>query len=269
MQKICPICDNILERKDNNYSCKKGHSFDISSKGYVNLLVSNASKHGDTKEMVRARREFLNAGHYQKLSDIINDVAVKISKDKEKISIIDAGCGEGYYTKRLYDSLSSKLTCELEAFDVSKEAVLLAAKLEKAISFSVASIFKIPIKSHQADLLLNLFAPICEEEFRRTLKRGGHLIVATPNKKHLWELKQAVYDNPYENEPYENTPKGFKLVNTIDVSYEITIEGEQIENLFSMTPYYWKTSIKDKNKLKEIDLLKTKLDFLVLIYQAI
>ena len=52
------------------------------------------------------------------------------------------------------------------------------------------------------------------------------------------------------------------------LQYTVTVEGEEaIEALFSMTPYYWRTSEADRAKLNNIQTLKTELDFDIFIYQ--
>lgn len=64
----------------------------------------------------------------------------------------------------------------------------------------MASIYKLPVGDGECDEIVNIFAPACPQEFSRVLKKDGVFVKAIPLEKHLWELKSAVYDAPYENE---------------------------------------------------------------------
>ena len=62
---ICPICALQLNKINNTYKCEKGHCFDLSASGYVNLLKpgkKNNAKAGDSKDMIRARTSFFESG---------------------------------------------------------------------------------------------------------------------------------------------------------------------------------------------------------------
>ncbi len=265
MNFSCPNCGEDLKQNANGLSCGNNHSFDFAKQGYVHLLMSNKMNSklpGDTPEMVRARRSFLEKGYYDPFAEKLCDIVDNLYEDK-KISILDAGCGEGYYTSRL-----ARGSREILGIDISKSAVKLAAGKYKGIKFAVASLFGIPLKDASVDLLVNIFAPIVETEFLRVLKKDGYMIIAVPGEKHLWSMKEILYENPYENEKKHTEYEGFEFVDRIDVQKNITLnDGESIWELFSMTPYYWKTGIEGSNKLKNIDTLETKIHFDFLIYK--
>ena len=68
----CPVCAGALEKRAGAYLCPKNHSFDIAKSGYVNLLLnSSQGHHGDDKLMVRARRDFLDKGYYDRFLPLI------------------------------------------------------------------------------------------------------------------------------------------------------------------------------------------------------
>lgn len=267
---ICPFCKSYIKKQDNSFICQNNHCFDIAKEGYINLLPVN-KKHskvpGDTKEMVAARRNFLEAGYYNPFSVTLNEIVLKNANDRS--TVIDAGCGEGYYTGRLKAFLdSNNIKSYISGFDISKFAVKSAAKKYKDIEFAVASIFDIPISNNTADFVVNIFAPIVEKEFLRILKKSGKLIIAVPGEYHLWGLKQLVYDAPYVNEVKHTEYEGFTLVDRIPVEDKIFLNNnEQIQNLFSMTPYYWKTDIKGSNRIKGCNYLETKIHFDFLVYE--
>ncbi|MBE6829144.1 MAG: methyltransferase domain-containing protein, partial [Ruminococcaceae bacterium] len=198
----CPVCGEKLDRLAKAYVCKNGHSYDLAGEGYVHLLPPNkmhAKVPGDNQEMTASRRRFLESGAYRLFSDKLDELVRAYSRTKSPI-ILDAGCGEGYYTGRLREDLFSHgFAPQVFGFDISKFAVKAAAKKYKAISFAVASSFGIPVSDGAADLVLDVFAPVVESELNRVLKPGGILILAVPGRRHLYGLKEILYDDPYEN----------------------------------------------------------------------
>lgn len=269
----CPVCSKPLRKENKNYLCINKHSYDISKDGYVNLLLANQMKSkdpGDNKEMMAARRNFLDKGYFEQLSDGINSSVMKhIAVGNGACTVFDAGCGEGYYTARLYEVLKSSLEAYVFGMDISKEAVRLAAKRNREISFCVGSIFHLPILSNSVDCIINVFAPFKEDEFTRVLKDNGIVIKVTPGAKHLFGLKEALYDNPYLNEEEPLEVSSLELAETIALKYDIQIENSQdIADLLKMTPYYWNTNIsKVQEFIQKASSLDTTLDFIITIYK--
>lgn len=268
---ICPICGENLTKDEKTYNCPNRHSYDIASEGYVHLLPPNkmhAKVPGDNKLMVNSRRNFLATGLYQLFSDKLNELVLESVKEYPAPEIVDAGCGEGYYTARLQEYLQEQcINAEITGFDISKIAVKAAAKRYKNIEFAVGSIFSIPIADFSADCLLSVFAPIVAEEFARVLKPGGTLILAVPGERHLFGMKEILYESPYENEHKETEYDGFTFVERVSVRNEIFIDNHKtIEDLFAMTPYYWKTGIDGSGRLQGTDTLQTEIEFDFLIY---
>lgn len=262
---ICPVCKEKLNITDRAYVCRNRHSFDISKEGYVNLLMSQQSslrRHGDDKVMVRSRRDFLEKGFYKELSDAICD-AVKNNVAENSV-VADIGCGEGYYT----GAASSCGNYNLFGIDISKEALKYASKSLKNVHFAVASAFSLPFSENSVDCLLNVFAPSAYEEFYKVLKDDGVLIKAVPLKDHLWELKCALYDRPYKNKEEIKNSELFKPVFEKEIKYKINLSsGEDILNLFRMTPYYYKTGREETEKLLRKTELETTVHFGVEIYE--
>ncbi len=238
--------------------CFSGHSFDKAKEGYVNLLMKNASgkRHGDDKLMVLARKNFLDKGFYSTLRQRISQVLGSGNL------VLDSGCGEGYYT-----SLFAENNTVL-GIDISKDALKYAAKRCKKATFGVASISDIPVADFSLDAVLNIFAPDNPKEFSRILKEGGRLIEVLPLENHLFELKERIYQNPYKNPTPNYEKAGFKIKSVTEVKYKIHLEAnEDIEALFKMTPYYYKTSRADQEKVKGIEKLSLSLEFAIAEYQ--
>lgn len=265
MYFICPVCKEKLDLTDKVYRCQNNHCFDKSKDGYVNLLMSQKSsvkRHGDDKTMVKARRDFLEEGYYKPLLDKLCSVLSEIVKPQD--NLIDIGCGEGYYTK----SVLAATGCELFGIDISKDALKYAAKSMKECQFAVASAFSLPFESNSADFVLNIFAPCPYQEFKRVLKSKGKLVKVVPLEEHLWELKCALYAEPYKNKPEQKDDELFTLEYEKELKYKINIENSNhIENLFKMTPYYYKTSREDTEKLLSLEKLTTTVHFNIEVYK--
>ena len=262
---VCPICRMPLSG-DKTLKCENNHSFDKAKSGYVNLLSGKGGNHGDPKDMIISRRDFLNKGYYEPFADALCSTVYEYTP--ECSVILDAGCGECYYTKRisgLFESNNKKAS--FVGIDVSKDAVNYGAKRFPGCELACASVYAMPAADESVDTLISVFAPAAIEEFARVLKPGGHLIMAIGSRNHLWSLKKAVYDTPYKNEPSEYTLEGFEFIKSIPCSYNITLtSNKDILDLFSMTPYYHKTSQSDIAKLNSIDTLETEVDFEILMY---
>ena len=266
---ICPLCHTPLSADPNSFKCQNNHCFDISKTGYVNLLTGSGKKgHGDDKLMVKARHDFLSKDYYGHLRNAlkkeVSDIAVLGD------ALLDSGCGEGYYTSAFADVMKEKSSCEIFGIDLSKEALKHAAKSCPTVSFAAASAYHLPFQNESFNILTSVFAPLALEEFQRVLKKGGFFITAIPLEDHLFSLKKAIYDTPYKNKPEPTELEGFELINSREIKKVITLtSGEDINNLFKMTPYYYKTSAKDQEKLNHIDKLEVETDFLLLTYKKV
>ena len=261
----CPVCGGVLERSERSLRCAAGHCYDLAKQNYVNLLMKNqpaAKRHGDDKRMVAARQEFLDGGWYACLRDALCALAVKHCGGA---AFLDVGCGEGYYTSAVRKALSGAgKSCAAGGIDISKTALIAAAKRDPELSLAVASVNRLPVSDGSIGLLMNVFAPNDDAEFLRVLRPGGVLLKAVPREKHLFGLKAAVYEKPYLNPAPAYAPAGFTLLERMDVDARITVSPRaQIENLFMMTPYYYKTGAADQAKLSVLDTLETELEFSV------
>ncbi|MBR3894722.1 MAG: methyltransferase domain-containing protein [Clostridia bacterium] len=262
----CPVCKAEMERDGEGKTCRcrgaRKHCFDFSRSGYLHLGGPHAGD-GDGKEAVLARRAFLDAGHYQPLSDTVNRLLEQFAVRR----VVDAGCGEGYYTNRMAEVADAVL-----GIDLSRAGIDYAARRAKQqqtrAGFAVASLFEMPIQSESVDAVVNLFAPCAEEEFLRVLKLDGILLLVGAGERHLMGLKQAIYQTPYANEGRADLPKGMELLEKKKLCYEISVEGrEMIAALFSMTPYYWRTSEHDRAKLDLLERLTTEVDFDIFVFR--
>ena len=269
----CPLCGQPLTREEHRAVCPKGHSFDVARQGYVHLLPANrmhAKVPGDSREMVEGRRRFLEAGYYapfrQELCRLAAACASQLgSPAGEGLLLCDAGCGEGYYTAGLREALPQARVC---GFDISKLAVKAAAGKYKSVEFGVASSFAIPLGKASVHLLTDVFSPLAAEEFARVVKPGGFFLYAVPGERHLYGLKELLYENPYENPHRETEYPGFRFVGRTAVRGEIRVPDSQTAvDLFTMTPYYWKTGPQAAQRLETVEGFSTEIGFDFLLYQ--
>ncbi len=267
----CPLCGSPLSREAGVYRCPSGHSYDIAREGYVHLLPANR-KHsavpGDDKGMAGARRDFLSRGYYEPLLQALQTRICQTDPSPAPV-LVDAGCGEGYYTAGIYQALRD---CgrhpRMAGVDLSKFSLRIAARREKAVEFAVASSHHLPLADGCGDILLNCFSPLFIEEFFRVLRPGGWFFYVVPGKNHLWELKEVLYDHPYPNEERPIPYPGFSYVDIGEVDTLLHLEGQAaIHDLFQMTPYYWKTPRSGAQRLETLDHLTVQASFRIHIFQ--
>ena len=248
MDLICPICGKELKKQDRTWLCPDRHSFDVARQGYVNLLTVQ-QKHslapGDTREQVLARRAFLEAGFYAPIAETLIETAKKYGVAGQ---ILDIGCGEGYYTSQLADALGLQLT----GLDISKEAVRCAAAKYKDHLWLCATAAHIPVPDGSAGLLTSLFALTLPEEFHRVLAEDGLYFQVLAAEDHLMGLKSIIYDELHHKQK-DTVPEipGFQRLESIPIRFSFTVEGEQIRNLFSMTPHVFRIGREGAQRLAD------------------
>ncbi len=266
----CPLCAAPLTRTEKTYVCPKGHSFDRSREGYVHLLPANqkhAKDPGDDKAMAAARNRFLSGGWYAPLRETLCRLALTYAPNRA--AVLDAGCGEGYYTAGLYAALAGTGQVEqMAGVDLSKPSLRWAARREKAVEFAVASVYHLPLANRSVDLLLNCFSPLALDEFRRVLRPGGVYLYVVPAARHLWELKEVLYEQPYLNKEEDIPYEGFSYLEVVPVETVLELpDRDAIRDLFSMTPYRWKTPKAGAARLEELDRLRVTAAFRIHVFR--
>ena len=268
---ICPVCKLSLKKYDNSLKCEAGHCFDFASSGYINLLKpgkKNNAKAGDSREMIKARSDFFTSGAYSPIRDTICEL---VSHHPHGL-VVDAGCGEGYYTESIakIDTPPDVIGIDMSKFGCEHGAKSGRKNALPNLIYCVGSIFELPLRDESVDLIINMFAPVADREFLRILKPGGHFIVAAAGKDHLDGLKAVLYDSVYANEEKFLDYAGFELIKRENLKYTAKIFGnDTIYNLFTMTPYYHRTSLEDKGKLANLNEIDTTVEVNFLVYKKI
>ncbi len=266
MNLRCPNCGSILHKQEKTYLCPLGHSFDVARQGYVNLLTvtqKHSRNPGDTREQVLSRRTFLEEGHYAPISDALIETARSLGAAGP---ILDVGCGEGYYSARL----SSALGAELVGMDISKEAVRCAAAKYKGPTWLCATAAHIPVEDGSAGILTSLFALTLPEEFRRVLRKDGFYFQVLAAQDHLLGLKAIIYPELKckEKDTVPELP-GFELVKTVPIRFSFTVQGQQVQNLFSMTPHVFRIGKAGAQALRKTEALTDRASCVLNVYRPL
>ena len=253
----CPVCQENLTLLESSLKCNNRHSFDLAKFGYVNLAPQIKQSANYDKENFQNRQEILESGFYQAILEVVSDL---LSNSKNAKTILDIGCGEGFYSRKLQESHLDKT---FYAFDISKDSVQIAAKSEPnwAVNWFVGDLARLPIKDASMDILLDIFSPANYGEFRRVLSKDGILIKVIPTKNHLKEIRQKVQDQltnkDYSNQDIKNHfQEHFTILSSKTASLTKTITADQLQSLLSMTPllFHVDQSKIDWSQLTEITI---------------
>ncbi len=261
----CPLDGTPLHCTGSAWTCASGHSFDIASQGYTNLLPVQHKRSrdpGDSKEMVAARRRFLAAGFYRPIAAAVGRAALAGLPADATISCLDAGCGEGYYLRQLAAAAGDEHTLALLGLDISKWAVLAAAKQDKRPSWVVGSNAKLPVLPGTLDRLLCMFGFPVYPEFARVLKPGGLLLQVDAGPDHLRELREIIYLSLKPERPAETqTPAGFRRLPTQTLGFPIELtHAGQIADLLAMTPHLHRASAEGRAKAAALTALSLSVE---------
>ena len=261
----CPLDGLPLHRNGSACRCASGHSFDIASQGYTNLLPVQHKRSrdpGDSKEMVAARRRFLTAGFYQPIAAAVSRATLAGLPADASISCLDAGCGEGYYLRQLAAAVPDGQTMALMGLDISKWAVLSAAKQDRRVNWVVGTNARLPVLPGTLDRVLCLFGFPVYAEFVRVLKPGGLLVQVDAGPDHLRELREIIYPSLKPERPADQqTPAGFSRLPTETLRFSIELSGaEQIANLLAMTPHLFRASAEGRAAAAALKALSLSVD---------
>ena len=266
MELRCPLCGGRLAASEKSLRCPSGHSFDVARQGYVHLLPVQSKRSaapGDTREQVLSRRAFRETEAYAPICDALTGAAWARGIEGR---LLDAGCGEGWYSARLAKELGLALT----GLDISKEAVRCAAAKYKGHQWLCASASRLPVEDGSVDLLTSLFAVTFPEEFRRVLKKDGFLFQVLAAQDHLMGLKKIIYDEIVLKEK-DSVPQlpGFVLEESIPIRFTFTVEGAQVADLFSMTPHVYRIGPAGAERLRRTEELTDTASCVLNIYRPL
>lgn len=298
----CPLDGDPMHRQGQTWRCAAGHSFDIARQGYTHLLPVQHKRSrdpGDSKAMVAARQRFLNAGHYQPIAEAVSRLALAERPAEDTFCCLDAGCGEGYYLRQLAAASAPDAALSLLGLDISKWAVLSAAKQDKGAakqeravlsaarqdkgaatqegeagrqdspcgreeraSWVVGSNANLPVQEGSLDCVLCLFGFPVYPEFVRVLEPGGVLIQADAGPDHLRELREIIYPSlKPERERSAAVPDGLIRQDVETIRYSLALEESQaIADLLAMTPHLYRASAEGRARAEALEALTVTVD---------
>ena len=262
----CPICQENLTLVESSLKCNNRHSFDLAKFGYVNLAPQIKQSANYDKENFQNRQQILEAGFYQAILEAVSDL---LASSETSTTVLDIGCGEGFYSRKLQERHPDKT---FYAFDISKDSVQIAAKSEPnwAVNWFVGDLARLPIKDASMDILLDIFSPANYGEFRRVLSKDGILIKVIPTENHLKEIRQKVQDQltnkDYSNQDIKNHfQEHFTILSSQTASLTKTITAEQLQALLSMTPLLFHI---DQTKIDWSQLTEITIEAEILVGKA-
>lgn len=263
---VCPLCREPLHPEGGSLQCPARHSFDVAREGYVNLLPSHRKRSrepGDSRDMIDARRRVHGADVYRPLVDAI--IAALAPHVAPGDAVLDLGCGEGYYTQGIMAEIAD---ARFYGVDIAKPAVRMAAKACTQASFAVASAYDLPLPENCMSAVFNVFAPVSVPELQRVLRPGGLYLKVTPGARHLWALRQLLYDEPRPHVEAQPTPPGFTLENSRSLPFKLDLHGELLRDLVAMTPYAYGGQRENKARLEALTNLPVEADFVLSNYRC-
>ncbi len=268
MPYTCPICQAPLKQHSpsKGYYCENKHHFDMAKEGYLNLLPVQHKKSkepGDSRAMMRSRRNFLEAEFYLPMAKAIASIIDKHRSKSPPMHILDMGCGEGYYSRQIEAYCLNSKDLDLHGIDIAKNAIFAAAKKQPNAHFIVASNKRLPYADNYFDLVLRVYAPSNENEIIRILKPDGLLLIVTPGPRHLWQLKKFIYKKVNEHSITVDLPKGFEELKSQRISF--TIQPDQVNRmaLLQMTPFAWRAKPDIQNQIQRAKGLIIDTDFIL------
>lgn len=238
----CPTCAGALHLSPGALRCNENHTFDIARQGYVNLLGGAAHGSADTAAMVRAREEFLAAGHYAPLADLVAAAA-----GNGDGPVVEIGAGTAYYLAATLDA--RRLSVGL-ALDISVPAARRAARAHARVGAVVADAWStLPVVGGCAEVVLVVFAPRGAAEIARVLRPGGRLVVLTPAPQHLTELVDVLgllgVDDRKAERLHAALGSGFDVVDEVALNRTMRLTTADVGRLAAMGPSAFHTSADD------------------------
>ncbi|WP_315118241.1 methyltransferase domain-containing protein [uncultured Clostridium sp.] len=268
----CPVCSGKMFMNDFNIlTCNSKHSFDLSKKGYLNLLTSS-NLPVYSKELFEARHKVCTAGFYNPLIDMLAKIIgeYKNSISKKHIAILDAGCGEGSHIYDIFKKSKGNLNDTFVGGDISKDSINMAASNHADIIWCVADLARLPFQNRNFDVVLNMLSPANYGEFDRILSDKGIVIKVVPGSQYLKELRETIYNDKKtidysNNKVIDYFSHRLDVIDIQDINYQFAVDEELLPHFIKMTPLTWGKSTERLNYIFKKNISSITLDLALII----
>lgn len=256
----CPLCHTTMQLEGTSLICEHHHCFDIARQGYVNLDPGAKPSNFYSGASFEARGRILAAGYYNHIRAAVLDALESVPNVTQRTNrtILDAGCGEGFYAR----AVAADPQATVFAFDIAKSSILQAARADTtaSVTWFVADLANIAMQSGAVDVILDIFSPANYAEFDRVLAPGGTVIKVVPSAQHVQELRQAAADQLAHGSEYSNTQvlqifrEHFPNATTTTVSATFTMPEQDVQAFAAMTPLFFNvdTSRIDLSAIRQV-----------------
>ncbi|MBY6411650.1 methyltransferase domain-containing protein [Rhodococcus sp. BP-252] len=235
---ICPLCGSDLDFGDDDkfLLCDRGHTFDVARQGYVSLQSGGAGKiTGDSADMIAARADFLDAGHFAPIADAVSQAVGSVGSVG---TVLEVGAGTGHYLAAVLDAADGARGIGV---DVSKAAARRVARAHPRLGSIVADVWQgLPVRDGSIDAVTCVFSPRNASELRRVLAPEGILVVVTPTERHQRELTATVgligVDEDKARRLGDSLAGRFEAVERDVVEYAVQLDHDAVEAFVAMGP---------------------------------
>lgn len=268
----CPVCSGLMFMNDSNsLTCNSRHCFDLSKKGYINLLVSNNAP-VYSKELFEARHKVCRTGFYEPLIDKLAKIIEQYQKsiNRRAINILDAGCGEGSHIYELFKRMKGKAVYNAVGVDISKDSINMAANNNTEIIWCVADLARLPFQNRSFDVILNILSPANYKEFDRILTNDGIQVKVVPGSQYLKELREILRNdgetiNYSNNKVINHFSHNLDIMDIQNINYKFAVDEEVLPDCIKMTPLTWGKSTEKFNAILEKDRFLITVDLILII----
>lgn len=228
----CPLCKGALQPAGTALVCPQGHTFALSSRGYGDFAPGKQGGMYDDA-LFDARRRVLEGEFYAPAISLMETLMGQYAPTG---AVLDAGCGEGTFLKRLCPSRRPAF-----GVDLSRAGIRLAAKGGNDICWMVGDLTRLPLQNGSVGCILNILSPAEYPEFSRVLGENGVLIKAVPGERYLQEIRALAKDH-LKKDTYSNVQvvdrfhSRFALLESVETEATFPLTPQQREDFLAMTP---------------------------------
>lgn len=228
----CPLCQGELQEAGTALACPQGHAFALSSRGYGDFAPQKQGGIYD-EALFAPRRRVLEGAFYTPAMERIRGMMDKYAPEG---AVLDAGCGEGTFLKRLCPQRRPAV-----GVDLARLGIRLAAKGGNDFVWLVGDLTRLPLKNGAVSCLLNILSPAEYAEFGRVLAEDGVLIKVVPGERYLQEIRSLAKEHlrreKYSNERVlELFKKHFILLESVETEATFPLNEQQRGDFLTMTP---------------------------------